>query len=263
MALIRLQDCETKTKGTVGRPYELQEGLGGDRQPSSHSRERSLAVAHPTHSVAQSPDDWLSVPKLIARGWTKTLIRRLLGTPDRTLPNPYARSRAPMRLYARTRVEAVEASPAWFTAQERAARRKAAAAKAVETKTQRLLDDLLDRDITVPVMPLAQLIEQACAHYNDRQLLREHSDAPAATPASDPSFLARISVDYLRHCRSPYEQELARQFRKVGSHEAYLLLNDMVYDAIATAYPTLAAECARQRRKKHDDDTMRELLRRG
>ena len=103
-------------------------------------------VAQTKHPVQRSSDDLLSVRALIARGWTETLIRQLLGAPDNTRRNPYAGSAAPMRLYARTRVEAVEASPAWPTVQERVAQRKAAAAEAVETKTERLLDDPLDRD---------------------------------------------------------------------------------------------------------------------
>jgi hypothetical protein len=104
-------------------------------------------------SEQQSGDELMTIPTLKARGWTETLIRQYLGAPDSSCPNPYYRSAAPMRLYARARVEAVEASPAWPTLQEQVARRKAAAAKAVETKTQRLWDYLDELEITVPVMP--------------------------------------------------------------------------------------------------------------
>jgi hypothetical protein len=166
-----------------------------------------------------------------------------------------------MRLYARARVEAFEASPAWPRLQERVARRKAAAAKAIETKTQRLWDYLDELEIAVPVMPLAELTEQACAHYNDRQSVRERWDAQEATPASDPSFLERISVNYLRHRLSAYDEELAHLFGKVGVREAYQELNEMVYHAIATAYPTLAAECTRQLQMKREHESMREFLR--
>jgi hypothetical protein len=217
-------------------------------------------VPSANHSEQVSHDDYLTVPSLKARGWTQALIRDYLGAPDTSCPNPYYRSAAPMRLYARARVEAVEASPAWSTLQEQVARRKAAA-KAVETKTQRLWDYLDELEITVPVMSLPLLTEQACAHYNDRQAARERWDAQEATPASNPSFLERISVNYLRHRLSSYEQELARLFGKVGVREAYLEVNEMVYDAIATAYPTLAAECARQLQTKHDHESMREFLR--
>ena len=52
-------------------------------------------------------------------------------------------------------------------------------------------------------MPQAQLINQACAHFNDRQAVDERCDTPEATPASEPGFLDRIAVNYLRHCLSP------------------------------------------------------------
>jgi hypothetical protein len=65
----------------------------------------------------------MTIPTLKARGWTETLIRQYLGAPDSSCPNPYYRSAAPMRLYARARVEAVEASPAWPTVQKRVAQR--------------------------------------------------------------------------------------------------------------------------------------------
>ena len=110
-------------------------------------------------------------------------------------------------------------------------------------------------------MSLPLLTEQACAHFNDWQSVRERWDAQEATPASNPSFLERISVNYLRHRLSAYEQELARLFGKVGVREAYLEVNDQVYEAIATTYPTLAAECARQLQTKRDHEGMREFLR--
>ena len=105
----------------------------------------------------------------------------------------------------------------------------------METKSQRLWDYLFELEINVPVMPLAQLAEQSCAHYNDRQSARERWDAREAMPASNPSFLERISVNYLCHRLSSYDQELARLFDKVSMREAYLELNEMVYQAIATA----------------------------
>jgi hypothetical protein len=136
----------------------------------------------------------LSVSALKARGWTDTLIRDFLGPPDHTRPHPHYRSAAPMRLYARSRVEAVEASAAWAHVQDRAGRRKAAAAKAVQTKTTALRVYLDQLRITVPVMPMAQLTARACAHYNDRQWEFERWDGPEATPASEPGFLARITA---------------------------------------------------------------------
>jgi hypothetical protein len=51
------------------------------------------------------PDELLGTVALKARGWTGTLIRRFLPTPDRTKVNPHYRSGPPMRLYDLARVE--------------------------------------------------------------------------------------------------------------------------------------------------------------
>jgi hypothetical protein len=71
-----------------------------------------------------------------------------------------------MRLYARARVEAVEASSAWPRLQERVARRKAAAAKAVETKAQRLWDYLLEAEY-------ARQLQTKREHEGMREFLRQ------------------------------------------------------------------------------------------
>jgi hypothetical protein len=39
-------------------------------------------------------------------------------------------------------------------------------------------------------------------------------------------------------------------FGKVGTHEAYKILNRKIYAAIAGQYPQVAGECARQLREK-------------
>src|SRR5690606_991259 len=47
--------------------------------------------------------DWLK-----ARNWTEAAIKRFLGEPDDTKPNPHYKSGPPMRLWLKERAEAVE-----------------------------------------------------------------------------------------------------------------------------------------------------------
>jgi hypothetical protein len=62
-----------------------------------------------------------------ARGWTGSLIKRFLGEPDKTAPNPHYRcTGAPMRLYLLSRVAAVEQSSDWQATREQVAKRSAA-----------------------------------------------------------------------------------------------------------------------------------------
>jgi hypothetical protein len=200
--------------------------------------------------TTQAPPAHLSVAGLKARGWTDAQVRTLLGEPDLLVDNPHYRSAAKMRLYALARVEAVEASPAWQDTERARHARKAAAAKATQTKRAALLQEVAALDILVSVLPEAELTARACAHYNAMQEDRERWDRPPATPESHPDFLRRITVNMLRHRYSSYERRLEDVYGKVGVREAYALLNQKVYDAIAHAYPALAEECAAQLARK-------------
>src|SRR5690348_14163233 len=58
-------------------------------------------------------DDCVSASALTRRGWTRVAIRRFLGEPDRTAPNPFYRQATPMRLYSLTRAVAAEDTQQW------------------------------------------------------------------------------------------------------------------------------------------------------
>ena len=64
-----------------------------------------------------------SLNELGRRGWTRSMIRRFLGEPDFSMPNPYYMSGAPMRLYDRARVGAIEQTHEFFDAHIKAVRR--------------------------------------------------------------------------------------------------------------------------------------------
>lgn len=194
----------------------------------------------------------LSVPDLKKRGWTNTLIQRHLGQPDRTIPNPHYRKAAPMRLYRLARVTAVEEADQWSDLIAKATARRMAAARAAETKTRALLAELEGMEFTVPRMPSADLVRKACANYNERREERDDWDALPATPNSDAAFLDRIMVNYLRHRKSRYEKKLEEVKGRVGVGEAYLEINNRIYQAIADAYPELAEECRRQMERKQE-----------
>jgi hypothetical protein len=184
------------------------------------------------------------------RGWTDSQIKKFLGAPDWTTQNPYYRSAAPVCNYDDGRVIAIEASPKFAESKQASAGRRAGASKAVETKRQKLQDYLDNLEIVVPEMDDDKLIELACESYNDRQ--RDNLDWMGATPKSDPEFLSRIAVNYLRHEMSSYEETLDSIAGKAGAKDAYLTVKDMVLDAIADAYPNLADECYRQSNRAHE-----------
>jgi hypothetical protein len=92
----------------------------------------------------------LNLMDLRARGWGPTMVERLLGQPDRLVPNPRYRSAAPMRLYAVERVEAAEATPEFQAARAAAARRSAATTRVMDGKRAELREMTQARPVPVP-----------------------------------------------------------------------------------------------------------------
>jgi hypothetical protein len=189
-------------------------------------------------------DGMVTMPQLKERGWTRTMVRDLLGAPDDHRANPRYRSAAPMGLWAPERVAAAEAEPTFAQRQASSRRRSAVSAGAAARKRQDLLAQAARVPVRVPLIDRERLTRRTCASYNALHGWR--IGRIPATPDSDPRFLERITVNYLRHELSGYEGRLAGLFRKVGRAEAEAVIRERVYGAISEAYPELAAECARQ-----------------
>jgi hypothetical protein len=193
-------------------------------------------------------------PTLRERGWTDAIIARHLGEPDELAPNPHHRSGPPRKLYLITRVEAAEASPGFAADREGTSRRRESARKATATKHAAMLAHLARVAVSVPVLDRDELVRRACRHYNrrkeevamDRAERGQETDYTPATADSSPGFLDRISVNFLRHALSSFEDELAAVAGRVGVTDAYRAITRKVLDAIAAAYPHLKAECERQ-----------------
>jgi len=62
----------------------------------------------------------------------------------------------------------------------------------------------------------------------------------------DVEFLHRITVNFLRHQGTSYEEKLDEIFGKTGVNAAYIAIKKKVLEAIAKEYLFLAEECKRQ-----------------
>src|SRR5690606_7166285 len=89
-----------------------------------------------------------------------------LGECDATKVNPYYRSRAPMRLYLRSRVVEAEATDAFVQAKADKDRRSAAATRTAERRRQATIDHAGTVRFVVPVVERERLIAEACRAYN-------------------------------------------------------------------------------------------------
>ena len=174
-------------------------------------------------------------------GWSKGLVRTLLGEPD-LRKKIWGRSQLAC-LYREERVLAAERSVAFQSAQATLSRRRLAGAKAARTKTVDLLERVARMPVQVHVISPSRLKRQAIDSYNT---FHWDSDQPAS-PASDPSFLDRICVNFIRHELTDYDASLEEVAGRTGVQEAVWAIRDRIFDAITAAYPTFAEECQRQK----------------
>jgi len=190
-----------------------------------------------------------TVRQLKQRGWTETLVKQFLGPPDATRPNPHYKSAAPMRLYAATRVEALEACEDWRRAAERSRMRSEAGKAVAVRKADELIERAEQLPITVTRLPLDQLQKRAIASYNAfhvEVLWERVNDYEKADAQSDPAFLSRITVNYIRHSLTAYDKHLQEVAGRIGLSQAIGTIRRRVYAAISATYPEYAEECQRQ-----------------
>ncbi|TCJ75766.1 UNVERIFIED_ORG: hypothetical protein EDC92_1179 [Dietzia maris] len=102
--------------------------------------------------------------------------------------------------------------------------------------------------VEVPVMSASQLFRRAIAHYN-----RRNPGGRLATLDSDPDFICRLSVNFLRHQHSSYDS--TRDFlRGIATEDdrAFVgaIIKGRVLRQIALTYPMLRSEALRQARRE-------------
>lgn len=200
-------------------------------------------------------DKHITLSTLKDRGWTASLIRDFLGKHDTEKPNPMFRSSPPMKLFALKRVQKQESTPEFKEAFEKAKKRSKTSRKArikvVSKKRQELQDKINKMKIRVPGMSYEKLERKAIKHYNDWEEMKSrtrgnYGEISWADSDSDKFFLQRISVNYLRHELTSYEDKLNALARKIGRRDGYVSIKKKVLEAIASQYPELSGECDRQ-----------------
>lgn len=177
------------------------------------------------------------------RGWTDAAIKALLGPPDLTTINSISGAK-PLQLFLRNRVIEIENSRAFqdFAAADN---KKAKQAAIKARRLQALETTLSNLEFTVRQLDLDQLFELAVKHYTSSPQGKKF--AGMISRDSDPAFLARITVNYLRHHCTQYEDLMSFAVRQGLKTEAFPIIRAKVYAAIKSAYPHLADECDRQK----------------
>lgn len=186
-------------------------------------------------------EQMLTQTSILSRnGWSKKVLDSLLGEPD-LRKKVFGRTNL-SALYLERRVLEAEQSESFASMQASLEKRKIAAAKATATKTESLLAQIADMQVSVKILQRRNLVTQAITSYNGRQ-----SDMGSyAQKKSDAAFLDRICVDYIRHELTGYDHALQDVAGRTGITQAVQEIRRKIYAEIAAAYPEYAAECMRQ-----------------
>lgn len=189
---------------------------------------------------------YLSTQDLEARGWTKGLIKRFMPEPSDI---EYFRNGC-RYFYGINRVREIEATEEFIQLQQKALRRREAGIASAEKRKAEYLDYLKNRmPVRVKTIPLDEVIDDAICSYNVHKAWKSQYVDDFYQPASRRSgrgFLERITVNYIRHHLTSYDNLLAAQYGKLGKKEALEIIQIRVFQAIADAYPDLRNECDQQ-----------------
>lgn len=188
----------------------------------------------------------LTVTKLKARNWTQGLIKKFLGAPDLIKTNPFYKNAGPMQLYLEERVIQIEQTQEFKAQlQKKQKHREISKIKMLQTnkkKREQLAKEIEELQIKIPNIPEKELLKRAIHHYNNLWIERNQYEKYASLQSPE-EFLNRITVNYLRHCCTEYENILDSLYNQVGKQEAAIKLKTKILQAIAKKYPNLQKAC--------------------
>ena len=180
------------------------------------------------------------------RKWTERLIKKYMPVPDEIRNNPHYGQASKMKLYKISRVESIEKNEQFLIDFQKTILRRKSSLKMVETKKDNLLIEIFELPISVEFIPRNELVPLVIDDYNDRNYYKDY----LTLRDLDQSTLERLTVNYIRHQLTSYDQCLGLIFSKVGKKEGYRLLIVRIYNCISESYPELTRECTLQFRRK-------------
>ena len=179
----------------------------------------------------------------LSKRWSLKLIEKYYPMCSKVKVNPHYKCAPPMQLYDISKVKMIESTDDFKADYEKTAKRKDAALIRARKKRKELVMYANGIKINIPTMPKDKLIRKACNHYNRwhsfKQECNYEYDHCMATPSSNEEFLKRITINYLRHQCTVYENELDKFYGKVGKQEAHDALKERINEAIKQKYEWL------------------------
>ena len=124
--------------------------------------------------------------------------------------------------------------------------RRKSSEKMVETKKDNLLIQISEFPISVEIIPRYELVPLVIDDYNNRNYYKDY----LTLRDLDQSTLERLTVNYIRHNLTEYEDHLYTIGDQVGKKEGARLLKEITNNCIGESYPDLTRECALQLRRR-------------
>jgi len=171
----------------------------------------------------------------LTKRWSLNLIDFYFPKPTLEKPNPRYKRGAPMQLYDINMVKRIEATNTFKNDFKDVLKNKVAGLERARKKREELMMYANGVRINIPDYEKNKLVQKACDHYNNWH----YYDDNYASPTSDESFLKRITINYLRHQCTTYDEELSKFFKKVGVREAHDILQERINEAIKQKYEWL------------------------
>lgn len=203
--------------------------------------------------------DYLGTTSLSERGWTKSIITKLLPAHDMTRPNPYYKSGSPCKYYLLEKVIAAEATQQFIKLKSKAEKKKSIATVVTATKLSKnlqALQDAIENTNFTENWPKSYKIavKEAIDSYNERQMDFE-SDRCAAINDSQ-EFLNRITCNYIRHQCTDYEDILEEYKGRVGIRKIHEMIQNHINNMFYKTYnKTRSKESILIQRMKSDKYT--------
>lgn len=158
-----------------------------------------------------------------------------------------------MKLWRESDVMEIMETPEFIEAMEKAAKRKVAAEKAVQTKVNILAQEMerVTASLNVKIVPEESLANRAISAKNlwNEEKANMRNDwfyCPIIASDVDKATLDRWVVNYIRHHLVKYDKALGRMDGRVGKYDIYPDMKKAVLRKIAEVYPSYAEECQRQ-----------------
>jgi hypothetical protein len=177
----------------------------------------------------------------LAQRWSLSLINKYFPICSQEKPNPQYKRGAPMQLYDVGKVRRIESKADFKEDMEKVLKQKIIALERAQKRRMKLIEYANGVQIKIPDFDKQTLIKRACYHYNSWNDWKEYEyfNYTRASPSSDEEFLKRITINYLRHQCTHYDEELQKFYKKVGVREAHQVLQQRINDAIKQKYEWL------------------------